>query len=312
LFYYFVQINILNDIYMAMHIGSAISVITGLAAGIAIITATIVVYFGGFLPREPEQPMTPSPRIEIEGLHERYLVGEHLNFTVQTSGACNTPNVIIANNNVAIFEYSSQPIHCGPPDNDPFTPRINWSAEQLGRADLILEKTGNYTLTASVYDKNVTVGFVVDYSTVAKKAVGATASLPEVMAFLKVYPDSTIKVSPVGERTLQVSYVKEVYSTNYDNNNTAATGSSSIVIGNGSSGNGSINDKNNSNSNNDATRGRSISLAVTVDSITLNPSNSVVSCYPINEGVDADSARGANMIPFILESKTRCFGRVIR
>ena len=151
---------------------------------------------------------SPYPSIEIEMSKTSYLVGERLNFTINTFGLCATPNVIITRNDDAqagmvltVFQYMALPTHCGSnPDVKSGLPHFIWTADRLQQkfsneyvggdgksvintsAALILKKAGNYTVSASLINRQMTVSqdFAVRERAFSSHTdeVGKTADIP--------------------------------------------------------------------------------------------------------------------------------------
>lgn len=129
---------------------------------------------------QPSPSRTSFQSIDIEMPKTTFQVGERLNFTINTSGVCASPNVTILRydetNAVAlkIYEYSAAPISC-PPPSAPDEPHLRWEAERLqqrfyddyfgGEGDSIittnaaitLKKEGNYIVSASLLDRSDSV-----------------------------------------------------------------------------------------------------------------------------------------------------------
>jgi len=148
-----------------------------IVAAAAIITTAVIVYSTGHTlgQIDSEKPRVSQQSIEIEGIKQLYQVGERLNFTINTYGACASPNVSITRNDVAsggaivAYEYKGMPARC-PPPSEPEEPHFIWNAERLvtrtsdeiyggegnsiitTTAAIVLKKAGNYTISASTID----------------------------------------------------------------------------------------------------------------------------------------------------------------
>ncbi|MEM3159604.1 MAG: hypothetical protein QXJ74_02355 [Nitrososphaera sp.] len=129
----------------------AAPVAAGLAAGIVLV-ALFASLFGSTAPADQRLHV----ELSIEGLKDRYSVGEQINFVVRAAGygtVCAYPFVKVIDldrGGSVIFSTAEKGVFLPVCDPDPHSFEQTWPSSQLGIPDpLTLDKIGHYKIVAN-------------------------------------------------------------------------------------------------------------------------------------------------------------------
>jgi hypothetical protein len=170
---------------------STIPVVAGLAVGIAF----VVLFASFFDSAAPIVQRKFHAELSIEGLKDRYSVGERIDFTVRAAGygtICGYPDLKVIDwdrNGKTILapERGITLLIC---DLDAANFDRTWKLSELGVANPItIDEVGRYSIVISFGTVGEAVGYFIVDDTVGQ-AIDKTRNLAEVTAFLTHYPNA--------------------------------------------------------------------------------------------------------------------------
>ncbi|MGI0018984.1 MAG: hypothetical protein ACREAY_00780 [Nitrososphaera sp.] len=170
---------------------STVPVIAGLAVGIAF----VVLFASFFNSATPIVQREFHADLSIEGLKDRYSVGEKIDFAIRATGygaICGYPDfkVIDLGRNEEIIFTPKRGITLHLCDLDPHNFDRTWKLSELGVASPItIDKVGRYKIVVHFGTAGEDEGYFIVDDTVGR-AVGKTRNLDEVRAFLTHYPNA--------------------------------------------------------------------------------------------------------------------------
>lgn len=169
----------------------AIPVIAGLATGIAF----VIVFALLFSIASPILHRSFNIVLALEGLKDRYSVGEQIDFNIRATGYgthCGYPIAQIMNidkNEIVRTIDNGIDVNCDP---EPVDFDKSWTLQDLGVTDpIMLDKVGHYKIIIN-FGRTAEQYFIVD--DIMRRAIDNTRNLDEVKAFLNHYPTANATV----------------------------------------------------------------------------------------------------------------------